>query len=100
PHTPQCAADTPTLPQPADGRTAVQRLDERVHATPLQAAGYRMVRKLGEGTYGTVWLAEDRSGVRVAVKFFAHGTGHKWQMLQDEVQSLARLDTTFGIVQL
>src|SRR5687768_5466197 len=86
-------------------RTVVQQLDDAVAARargagPPLAAGYRIVRKLGEGTYGTVWLAEDRAGVRVAVKFFAHGTGGQWQMLQDEVQSLARLDTTFGIVHL
>jgi hypothetical protein len=116
---PAAAADTPglagddltqPLPDaedfiPTEARTTVQRLDEYVKAragdeSAPPAAGYRIVRKLGEGTYGTVWLAEDRAGVRVAVKFFAHGTGQRWQLLQDEVQTLARLDSTFGVVQL
>ena len=86
-------------------RTVVQQLDDLIAARlrgagSPPAAGYRMLRKLGEGTYGTVWLAEDKAGVRVAIKFFAHGAGQQWQLLQSEVQSLARLDTTFGIVQL
>jgi serine/threonine protein kinase len=102
----------PTLPQPqsttdlstTEARTAVGQLDDRIsrHAitgAPV-AAGYRILGKLGEGTYGTVWLAEDRAGVRVAIKFFAHGTDQQWKLLQDEVQSLARLDTTFGIIPL
>jgi hypothetical protein len=113
PDTPAVAPGDPTQtlrppapdPSATGERTAVQQLDDVIanrlrHAGPPPAAGYRLARKLGEGTYGTVWLAEDRAGVRVAIKFFAHGTGQQWQMLQDEVRSLARLDTTFGIVQL
>ncbi|MFO0808047.1 MAG: serine/threonine protein kinase [Gemmataceae bacterium] len=84
--------------------TAVQRLEivveSRVTRGDPVAAGYRIIRKLGEGTYGAVWLAEDQLGVKVAIKFFAHGTGQQWQFLQDEVKSLATLDSTFGIVQL
>jgi hypothetical protein len=112
PDTPGQSADGLTQPllspadlAPTEPRTLVQQLDDflqnrlRTGDRPI-AAGYRIVRKLGEGTYGTVWLAEDRAGVRVAIKFFAHGTGQQWQMLQDEVKSLASLDTTFGIVQL
>jgi eukaryotic-like serine/threonine-protein kinase len=86
-------------------RTVVQRLSDRVlsEASSLQklAAGYKMVGQLGEGTYGTVWLAtEENTGIQVAIKFFAHGTGQQWQMLQDEVKQLAALDGATGIVQL
>lgn len=63
--------------------------------------GHRSVRKLGEGTYGKVWLyEEDRTGVRVAVKFFDHCASQQWQMLQDEVKQLARLHGDPGIVEL
>ena len=97
---------TPFVPDAeANGeRTIVQQLADYVarhaqKAAPL-AAGYTLIRPLGEGTFGTVWLAEDRSGVKVAIKFFAHGAGHRWQQLQDEVRSLAQLDTTHGIIPL
>jgi hypothetical protein len=63
--------------------------------------GYRCIQKLGEGTYGEVWLFEEtRTGVRVAVKFFDHGTNHQWHLLQAEVRQLARLDGDPGIVEL
>lgn len=85
-------------------RSLVDQLDDliaaRAKAGIPTAENYRIMTKLGEGTYGTVWLAEDRSGVRAAIKFFAHGTGQQWQNLQSEVQSLAQLDTTFGIIPL
>jgi hypothetical protein len=33
--------------------------------------GHQLLRKLGEGTYGAVWLfEEDHTSRRVAVKFF------------------------------
>lgn len=84
--------------------TAVQRLEivleNRANRGDPVAAGYTMLHKLGEGTYGAVWLAQDSLGVKVAIKFFAHGTGQQWQFMQDEVKNLASLDSTFGIVQL
>src|SRR5262245_6243559 len=99
-------ATTPFVPE-SDGahdRTVVQQLADYVHrhankSAPL-AQGYRLIRRIGEGTFGTVWLAEDRAGVKVAVKFFAHGAGQQWQQLQDEVRSLAQLDATAGIIPL
>lgn len=98
---------TPSTGSYTEHRTAVQQLNDFIESrstrpgAPPLAAGYTMIRKLGEGTYGTVWLAEDtRAGMRVAIKFFAHGTGQQWQMLQDEVKNLASLESTFGIIQL
>lgn len=73
----------------------------RLARTKPLAPGYRILRHLGDGTYGSVWLAqEDRTGVRVAIKFFAHGTGKQWEKLQDDMQMLARTDGAPGVVQL
>jgi eukaryotic-like serine/threonine-protein kinase len=85
--------------------TVVQCLSDRLLSGSISkrmlASGFQMVRPLGEGTYGTVWLAvEENTGVHVAIKFFAHGTGQQWQMLQDEVRQLAVLDDANGIVHL
>ncbi len=66
-----------------------------------EAPGYVIGQLLGTGTYGEVWEAlEEGTGIRVAIKFFAHGTGQQWQMLQAEVKQLAQLDGVRGIVQL
>src|SRR5438067_167664 len=74
-----------------------QLLSQRVFAVP----GYKPVRQLGQGTYGVVWLAEEETtGIKVAVKFFAHGAGEDWQMLQGEVRQLASLHDDPGIVEL
>lgn len=63
--------------------------------------GYVMLKKLGQGTYGVVWHArEESTGIEVAIKFFAHGTGDQWQTLQAEVKQLAMLHADPGIVQL
>lgn len=63
--------------------------------------GYTAVRKLGEGTYGQVWLYEEnRTGIRVAIKFFSRCWGLEWQLLQAEVKQLALLHADPGIVQL
>jgi serine/threonine protein kinase len=68
---------------------------------PCQAPGYHILEPLGAGTYGEVWLAEEeRTGIRVAIKFFAHGAGLQWQLLQAEVKQLAQLHADPGIVQL
>ncbi len=67
----------------------------------LHAKGYELVSELGAGTYGVVWLAKDsRTGVMVAIKFFARGTGEQWESLQEEVKQLAQLHAAPNIVRL
>src|SRR5436190_14036925 len=94
-----CQGERPAATAPlsdADVRLS-QLLSQRVFAVP----GYKPVRQLGQGTYGVVWLAEEETtGIKVAVKFFAHGAGEDWQMLQGEVRQLASLHDDPGIVEL
>ena len=96
----------PARQQAADlSGTLVQRLGDRLLSETIsrrmQAAGYKMLKPIGEGTYGAVWLAqENATGVKVAIKFFAHGAGHRWEMLQEEVKQLAALDAAQGIIHL
>jgi hypothetical protein len=68
---------------------------------PARVSGYELIECLGAGTYGEVWLGqEERTGIRVAVKFLNHDTGVEWQLIQAEVKQLALLHTDPGIVQL
>lgn len=80
------------------GRTAsLSQLDQE---PPGVAVGFELIRPLGQGAFGTVWLAKERkTGRLAAVKFFTR-LGHDWALLGREVEKLAALDTSHHIVGL
>jgi hypothetical protein len=91
------------LPEPdteAQSEAAQSRARALSRGAP-SVPGYEVERLLGVGTYGEVWLARDtRTGSHVAIKFFSHGAGERWQFLLAEVQQLASLRADPGIVRL
>jgi hypothetical protein len=99
-----------STPAPADSLTLAQSEHEAAAALErsrlgLELApavpGHQPVRKLGQGTYGQVWLyREERTGIQVAIKFFDRSRGQEWLLLQAEVKQLALLNADPGIIQL
>lgn len=58
-----------TLPKPADRIVSV-------------GGGYRMIRKIGQGNFGEVWLSEAPGGVEVALKIVRIPPGQKTKHLE------------------
>lgn len=95
----KAAQQDPTVLQ--DDQAKKHALWKSLETLHPQVPGYEVLKKLGQGTYGMVWHARNKStGVEVAIKFFAHGAGDQWQILQAEVNQLAKLHADPGIVQL
>jgi eukaryotic-like serine/threonine-protein kinase len=68
---------------------------------PGAVPGYEVRRCLGNGAYGSVWLADERNtGKQVAIKFYSHRRGLDWSLLNREVEKLAVLYTSRDIVGL
>jgi serine/threonine protein kinase len=90
-----------TQVQGDDEREGSRRLSIEGNQPPAEIDGYTMIRRLGTGAYGTVWLArEDNTGRMVAVKYYPHRRGLNWSLLSREVEKLATLYTSRNIVQL
>ncbi len=78
-----------------------RKLSLQDNQPPAEVDGYTMIRRLGTGAYGTVWLArEDNTGRMVAIKYYPHRRGINWSLLSREVEKLAKLYTSRNIVQL
>lgn len=92
---------THTPRQDDAGRAHAAALSRPRVAPPARVAGYEVVRCLGEGAFGSVWLATERNtGKQVAVKFYSHRRGIDWSLLNREVEKLAALYTSREIVGL
>ena len=72
-----------------------------VNEAPSVVPGYRILKPIGEGKYGSVWLArEQNTGKNVAIKFYNNRRGVDWSLLAREVEKLAVLYTSRNIVGL
>ncbi|QDT31152.1 protein kinase domain-containing protein [Thalassoglobus polymorphus] len=78
-----------------------RQLSLRSGRVPNSVGGYDVLRCLGEGSFGMVWLARERkTGRHVAIKFFTNRRGLDWTLLTREVEKLAALDTSRDVVRL
>jgi eukaryotic-like serine/threonine-protein kinase len=104
----QLAADAPKtddlLTTPSQDQDEIQKaldLSSLVGDAPSAVPGYRILKPIGEGKYGSVWLArEQNTGKHVAIKFYTHRRGVDWSLLGREVEKLAVLYTSRNIVGL
>ena len=95
------AGSDDTLRQSDEQRAASRALSLQPLETPPTLAGYEVLASLGEGSFGTVWLARElRTGKQVAIKFYTHRRGLDWSLLTREVEKLAVLYTSRNIVGL
>lgn len=97
----QGAPDFGTLSQDGDSIQKSRDLSSLVGDAPSVVPGYRIIKPIGEGKYGSVWLArEQNTGKHVAIKFYTHRRGVDWSLLGREVEKLAVLYTSRNIVGL
>lgn len=90
-----------TLNQDADTIQKSLEMSILVNDAPSVVPGYRIIKPIGEGKYGSVWLArEQNTGKNVAIKFYTHRRGIDWSLLGREVEKLAVLYTSRNIVGL
>lgn len=90
-----------TVVQSEADRERSRDLSTHIERPPALVPGYQIQRSLGEGAYGSVWLATEQStGKAVAIKFYTQRRGLDWSLLNREVEKLAVLYTCRNIVGL
>ena len=97
--------NTPPLPgtsvQDEASRSDSLTLSRQSRHPGLVLPGYVFERCLGDGAFGSVWLArEENTGRQVAVKVYTHHGRLDWTLLSREVEKLAALDSSRNIVGL
>lgn len=90
-----------TLAQNEEQQAASRQLSLQVQALPAAPPGYDVIRCLGSGSFGSVWLGRElNTGRMVAIKFFNRRRGLDWALLTREVERLAVLDSSRDVVRL
>ena len=65
-----------TLAQDAESVERARELSAMSSQAPAAVPGYRILKPIGEGKYGSVWLArEHNTGKLVAIKFYTYRRG-------------------------
>jgi serine/threonine protein kinase len=71
-----------TLVQDQTEIARASELSRQIETPPAHVPGYSLIRSLGEGAFGSVWLAyEENTGKQVAIKFYTHHRGLDWSLL-------------------
>jgi len=95
------ALEEETVVQDSGAVEASRELSRRLVQPPADIPGFSIHGCLGEGAFGSVWLArENNTGKQVAIKFYTHRRGLDWALLNREVEKLAVLYTSRNIVRL
>jgi len=90
---------TPVQARPDLDRT--RALSRERTLPPGHVPGYELLARIGQGSFGSVWLARElKTGKQVAIKFYTHRRGLDWSLLSREVERLAVLYTSRNIVGL
>lgn len=97
--------DVERMPETLEYDTAAQELAVQLSAAhdvpPSTVPGYEVLKRIGAGKFGSVWLArEHNTGKQVAIKFYSQRRGVDWALLGREVEKLAVLYTSRNIVGL
>ena len=94
-------ANDDTLRQSDEEILQARRQSQPTELAPASVPGYTILQGIGEGAYGSVWLAEEQNtGKQVAIKFYSHRRGLDWSLLNREVEKLSVLYTSRNIVRL
>lgn len=91
----------PTQQQSVSDLARAAQLSLEAGVPPSTVPGFRLVRQLGQGAFGQVWLAIDLNTRRtVAIKFYLHRGTVNLESLSREVNHLVNMSTGRHIVQV